>query len=201
MILIAVPTFENILPETFKSIYDLKGEDTCFEYVRGYDCANARNRIAQIAIDRGAEYVLMVDSDMVIPSDALTNMLSDNCDVVLGYCPRREDSYTGQTCIYKQGWFSYVDESRFTVKELRNLKRAGWNTVAVHGGGMACALIKTDVFKRLSYPWFKWVDYPSGEVLSEDLYFCSRCGEESIPVHVDTRVGCGHQMRHIQFPT
>ena len=58
-ILIAVPTFENIYPDTFKSIYDLdiEGHDVQFEFVRGYDCATAINRIAQIALDIRADYV------------------------------------------------------------------------------------------------------------------------------------------------
>ena len=62
-ILIAVPTFENIYPDTFKSIYDLddQGNDLSFEYVRGYDCATARNRIAQIAMDGNYDYVLMAE--------------------------------------------------------------------------------------------------------------------------------------------
>ena len=66
-ILIAVPTFENIYPDTFKSIYDLNtsGHDVIFEFVRGYDCATARNRIAQTAIDTNTDYVLMVDNDVV----------------------------------------------------------------------------------------------------------------------------------------
>ena len=36
-ILIAVPTFENIYPDTFKSIYDLDkaGHDLGFEFVEG----------------------------------------------------------------------------------------------------------------------------------------------------------------------
>ena len=81
-ILIAVPTFENIYPDTFKSIYDLdvSGHDTSFEFVRGYDCATARNRIAQLAIDKGADFVLMVDNDVVLPSDALVNLLDDPKD-------------------------------------------------------------------------------------------------------------------------
>ena len=52
-ILIAVPTFENILPDTFKSIYNLdKTEDMIvdFDFIRGYDCARARNLIANKAI-------------------------------------------------------------------------------------------------------------------------------------------------------
>ena len=53
-VLIAVPTFENIMPDTFKAIYDLEkpeGVETLFEFVRGYDCAAARNRIVQKAQD------------------------------------------------------------------------------------------------------------------------------------------------------
>ena len=49
-ILIAVPTFENIKPQCFKSIYGLKrpiGYDLYFDYVSGYDCAKARNQIAK----------------------------------------------------------------------------------------------------------------------------------------------------------
>ena len=68
-ILIAVPTFETIYPDTYQSIWNLdKGENEVdFEFVRGYDVATARNRIAQMAVDRNADYVLMVDNDVVLP--------------------------------------------------------------------------------------------------------------------------------------
>ena len=38
-ILVAVPTYETIAPETFKSIYDLAKADNevNFEFVKGYD--------------------------------------------------------------------------------------------------------------------------------------------------------------------
>lgn len=50
-ILIAVPTFESIQPEVFKAIYDLDpaGHDLHFDFVKGYDCACARNRIGRLA--------------------------------------------------------------------------------------------------------------------------------------------------------
>ena len=48
-ILIAIPTFENIMPETFKSIYDLDpcGNELSFEFVKGYDCARARSEFCR----------------------------------------------------------------------------------------------------------------------------------------------------------
>jgi hypothetical protein len=66
-VLIAVPTFETIAPECFKAIYELQGDDLTFDFVRGYDCAKARNEIAKKALNGGFDYVLMVDSDIVIP--------------------------------------------------------------------------------------------------------------------------------------
>ena len=134
-ILIAVPTFENITPDTFRSIYNLdKGEHECiFEFVRGYDCATARNRIAQMSLDKGVDYVLMVDNDVTLPSDVLLNMLEDAKDVCLGYYAHRnaDNMYTGRVSICKltddegntyfnypwYDWVNYADDHRGMLSE------------------------------------------------------------------------------------
>jgi len=200
-ILIAVPTYETITPDTFKSIYNMdKGYHACaFDFVRGYDCASARNNIARLALETQSDYVLMVDNDMELPPDALLNLLEGENDVCLGYCPRRNamNLYDGKTCIYRLGEENY--NMQYPSVELKALAESGQYKIEVHGGGMACALIKTDVFKRLNYPWFNWVNYSSGDILSEDLYFCELCKHAEIPIYVDTRVGCGHLFRRMQW--
>lgn len=210
-ILIAVPTFESIYPDTFKSIYDLdvSGHEVSFEFVRGYDCATARNRIAQIALDKGTDYVLMVDNDVVIPKDALKNLLEDAKDVCLGFYAHRsaDNVYHGRTCVCKlfdeKGikFFNYPLESEYTAKELSEMRNNGHTKILIHGGGMGCAFIKTDVFKRIKYPWYDWVNYKDDHrgMLSEDLYFCEECRKKNIPIYTDTRVACGHVFRYIQF--
>lgn len=208
-ILIAVPTFETIFPDTFKSIYDLDraGNDLSFEYVRGYDCATARNRIAQRAIDQNADYVLMVDNDVVLPKDTLVNLLDNAKLVVLGsYAHRDNDNiYRGRTCVCKlcndegRKYFNYPLESEYTAKELSELREDGQYKVEIHGGGMGCALIKTDVFRMMEYPWYDWVNYKSRRMLSEDLFFCEQCKKRGIKIYTDTRVTCGHMLRHVQF--
>lgn len=207
-ILIAVPTFENIYPDVFKSIYDLNkaGCDTEFEFVRGYDCATARNRIAQLTLDKETDYVLMVDNDVVLPKDALVNLLDDAKDVCLGYYAHRDTDniYRGKSCVCKLydnngiKYFNYPLESEYSSAELSKLKDDGQFKVQIHGGGMGCALIKADVYRRLPYPWYDWVNYKSRGMLSEDLYFCELCRKAKIPIFTDTRVGCGHIFRHIQ---
>lgn len=210
-ILIAVPTFENIYPDTFKSIYDLdvSGHETVFEFVRGYDCATARNRIAQIAQDIGADYVLMVDNDVVLPKDALKNLLEDGKEVCLGYYAHRDSDniYRGRTCVCRlfdekgQKYFNYPLESEYTAAELTTMREQGQFKIPIHGGGMGCAFIKTDVFRRIKYPWYDWVNYADSHrgMLSEDLYFCEQLKSAHITIYTDTRVNCGHLLRHIQF--
>ncbi len=88
-ILIAIPTFENIMPETFKSIYDLDpcGNELSFEFVKGYDCAkgirwwvrlhiygglrydNPTRRIAYVTYDNGSE----LSEDLYFCSQAKAN--------------------------------------------------------------------------------------------------------------------------------
>lgn len=209
-ILIAVPTFENIAPDTFRSIYrlDTGSHDVDFDFIRGHDCATARNKIAKTAISRDVDYVFMVDGDVVLPEDALMNLLHNAKDVCLGYyAHRNEDNiYNGNMCICKlfdsagHRYFNYPFESEYTAEEMEELRANGVTKMLIHGGGMGCALIRTDVFKRLSYPWFDWVNYKGGKMLSEDLFFCEQCRMNHIPIFTDVRVACGHIFRYIQNP-
>ena len=211
-ILIAVPTFETIYPDTYKSIWDLDkcGHEVLFDSVRGYDVATARNKIAQRAIDLETDYVLMVDNDVVLPKDALKLLLEDAKDVCIGYYAHRDTDnlYRGRTCACRlkdadgNDYYNYPLESEYTAEEMRTMKESGETKIEIHGGGSGCALIRTDVFRKLSYPWYDWVNYGDANrgMLSEDLYFCCLCRNSGIPVYTDVRVGCGHLLRHVQWP-
>lgn len=199
-IFIAVPTYENIQPETFKSIYGLDkcGHWVVFDYVRGYDVASARNYIAKQAIRERADYVLMVDNDISLPGDALKNLLETPVDVCLGfYAHRWGNVFDGRTCVCKLGEFNYTNQ--YHMDELKELRDKGVTREQIHGGGMGCALIKVDIFNRIPFPYYQWTHYADGGVLSEDLNFCERCKELDIPIYVDPRVGCGHLFRTYQY--
>lgn len=191
-ILIAVPTFETIEPEVFKSIYDLdsNGHDLFFEFVKGYDCAVARNEIGKMVQRGGYDYVLMVDSDTVIPPDALSLMLEPPVDVCLGLCPRK-NTKEGKTAIIKIGAPAYHDS--FYYNELPE------GRTLVKGGGFACALVKANVFTRMDYPYFQYVTNADGSTLSEDYYFCQNARFMGIDIWMDPRVRCGHLARYFQY--
>lgn len=209
-VLIAVPTYENIYPDTFKSIYALeKGDnEVSFDFFRGYDVSTARNRIGTAMYEKGFDYVLMVDNDEVLPKEALLNLIEteqsyplSRC-MAVGYClsrPEGASNKTGKTTAFKFGGRDYVVDDAYTGEELKKLRADGVNRVQIRGSGLGCALIHRTVFEKLSCPWFKWLIYSNGTQLSEDLYFCERFKEISTPIFVDTRVACGHLMRHIDF--
>lgn len=190
-ILIAVPTFETIEPEVFKSIYNLKSEhELHFDFVKGYDCAVARNEIGKIAQAGGYDYVLMVDSDTQIPPDALDLMLDPPVDVVLGVCPRK-NTKDGKTAIVKLGDPSFHDNYYYSDLPSERTR--------VKGGGFACALVKTSVFTQLDYPWFQYVTNEDWSTLSEDYYFCQLAGLFGVDIYVEPRVRCGHLARYYQY--
>lgn len=194
-ILIAVPTFENISSDTFKSIYGLiKPQDTIvqFDYVKGYDCARARNLIAKEAIEYNFDYVLMVDSDIILPSDTLVKMLNNPVDICLGCYPRKNT--TNDTVeLFKLNQKDYIET--FKAEEIDNLS----GKIEVKGGGFGCAFINVNLFKILPYPWFKYVEYDNGDILSEDNYFCSSLKSNNIKVYADTDVRCGHYIHRYQW--
>ena len=196
-ILIAVPTYENITPDTFKAIYDMDkcGHIVDFEFIRGYDVAKARNLIAKRTLDGKYAYVLMVDNDETPPKDTLKNLLEGKPKMCVGYClsrPKNAPNTNGRTTAFrKSGKQNYITEDAYTADEL---KSSGMKRIRIRGSGLGCALIHRSVFEKMRYPYFKWVEYANGGQLSEDLYFC----EHVDTVYVDTRVRCGHLMRYIK---
>lgn len=200
-VLIAVPTYETISPDTFKSIYDLRtGKHKCqFEFVRGYDCAAARNNIAQKALDTEADYVFMVDSDIILPKHALLTLMRGSPEICLGYYRHRTlgELNSEKSIMYRPGEFNF--SMQFFMNELKEKANQKDPRVEVHGGGLGCALIHTDLFKKIQKPWFRWIIYPSGDVLSEDLYFCDQCNQNGIKIYTDARVNCGHIMPKVQW--
>lgn len=194
-ILVAVPTFENILPDTFKSIYNLEKTDEMiidFDFVRGYDCARARNKICKLAIDNDYDYILMVDSDMVLPADTLVKMLDDPKPVCLGCYPRK-NTKKGTFEVFKLGQKDFI--KTFNYLEIAGLK----GKIEIKGGGFGCALIDVKILDNLTKPFFKYVEYENGSALSEDNYFCANAAKAGYKIFADMDVICGHSIRGFQW--
>lgn len=195
-ILICIPTYETVCPETFKAVYDLdvpEGfERPDFQFVKGYGCDIARNKCAKLAIEGNYTYLMFIDSDVVVPKKCLCHMTEYDCDICMGAYPRN-NSATRQTEVFLDTAYNFYDENNVTLPMLEKFRSVS-SRVNVKGGGMGCTLIKTSLFEKLSYPYFRYVQYDDGDTLSEDNYFCWQAKKRADAlIQLDTRISCKHK--------
>jgi len=185
-VLIAIPTAKYIESETFKSIYDLiipENMEVTFQYFFGYQIDQIRNLIAHWAIN--FDYLLSVDSDIVMPPDTLVKMFNHDVDIVSGVYIQRKPE-TDIIEIYRKN--SYGGVSNVSME---NISPNGLHEIDACGFG--CVLIKSDVIKKIQYPQFLYtsaVDHK--DTISEDIYFCKKAKEHGVKIYVDSSIICNH---------
>lgn len=200
-VMITVPCYENIFPDTFKCIWKLgqqaQGQyEVDFDFVRGYTVDRARCNCVDRAMEEDATHLLFVDNDMIFEPDYLDLLLEHDLDVVMGYYrhrPSDPNDTVMRTNLCKLGQQHYLEQ--ITPEEMMAARGEGYELVQVKGGGLGFCLINMDVFARIKRPWFLFVNYWTGHALSEDLFFSEQCAEAGIDIYADTRCYCGHIFR------
>jgi len=191
-VLVSIPSFDGrVKSRTAESVANLccDGHELLFANVSGYDCAMARTKQAEMAVELGADYLLAVDSDMVVPQDALVNLLSHGVALCMGFYTRGT-SDCGETNVVVRGCRDL--SGCYLCSEIAEMREGGEFLVPDKAAGMGCALVRADVFERVRPPWFQFTRYGDGSWLGEDYFFCEKCRQAGITPHIDTRVGCGH---------
>lgn len=196
-ILVSVPNFGGISDVTERSIAELRtpGIDLRREDVKGYDATCARNRIADILLKGDCTHVLMVDSDIELPKDALQNLLDPSAPVVFGLYPKKRAEGIKFDCFRGKNPRGFVE--RVTPKYLAKSP----DRIKVTGSGFGCALIERGVFERLPFPWFCWRMFEDRHDMSEDLYFCEQAFKAGVDMYADKRVMCGHAITEAKITT
>jgi len=144
-ILIAVPTNRYIEPETMKSIYDLwipADHGTEFQFFYGYQIDQIRNLIGDWG--RNYDYVLHVDSDIVLPPDTLVKMIESDKDIVTGmYIQRIANTHTLELYGF--------DGNNIDISQIEDT-----NLFEVNSCGFGCVLIKGNVYRTIPQPMFEY---------------------------------------------
>ncbi len=148
----------------------------------GYSVADAQNFAVQKALDENYDYVFFVEDDNLIPRNALVQLMHHNAEIVGGFYYRKylplETAGMGLT---ENGEPCSIEN--FEIGDIIH------NTLVLP---MGCTLIKTDVFKKMSFPYFKEVKVANRPALTSDTYFCEKARELNIDVITDTGVQCLH---------
>lgn len=188
-ILIAVPTSKYIETETFKSIYDLdipEGVTVDFESFYGYNIAQIRNLIFNFADKNNYDYVLNVDSDMVLPQDTLSKLLEADKDIVTGvYRQRNLDYNVAEIYVDLPNGGTDNINSDFLYKQE--------DIFEVAGAGFGCILVSMKVIRDMDYPHFVYKDTIDFEhTVSEDTYFCEKARSMGYSINCIPTLQCGH---------
>lgn len=139
----------------------------------------ARCHIVEAALEGHATHIFFVDSDMILPPDALPKLLARDVPVVTGL-------YYGRVAPH------WPVVSKEFSQPLRPFVDYGSGLSKVWGGGLGCALIKARVFTDMAvhYGNKDWFDFGGND--GEDVWFHQRCAALDIPCFLDADVKCGH---------
>lgn len=196
-VLVGIPCGQMIYEEFAFSYPDaLVGTDELFfakiMRARGYITDEARNVIAQYALDHDFDYVFFMDSDMQFPRGTLAKMLRHRAQldteepVIIGglYNTRSDHRVNAYNWVPEQGaWASHNPE-------------LNQGLVKVDGIATGCMLLDTAVFEKVKFPWFSYQYWPGpkghNERWSEDMVFAKLAMDAGIPVYADTDIVCLH---------
>ena len=192
-ILIAVPTNNNILPETVKSLMNLtipSNYKVQFEYFYGYKIDQVRNLIAEWG--KNFDYTLCVDSDIVLPKDALVRLLATGKDIVGGiYSQRLPERKLEVYYITQSGGFNNIPYWDIKNKGL----------VEVGAIGFGCVLISKAAFNKIAYPHFVYTDAIDHKyTISEDIYFCKKARDFGFSIWALSDMVLPHIGKEVYLP-
>lgn len=142
----------------------------------GFNTAENRNLTVAQAIKNGCSHILFSDDDMTYPEDTLERLLSLNKDAVgVLYTIRRKPP-------------AYVIEYGDEVKSDEEAKKA-MKLFRCKAIGTGMFLVKTEVFKKLTSPFFGYKWNNNGSVkMSTDWFFCEKLREAGIEIWCDPLV-------------
>lgn len=182
-ILIASPTGREIEVQTAASLIGMLkiGEIGVF-MPSGYSVDTARNLIVEHALEIGYDYIMWVDSDMILPKETLVKLWTHQKDIVSGVYAYKV--LNGQNAVAKR--FKDKDADVYEDIPLKEIREED-KLIELDGIGFGCVLTKVDVFRNIEKPWFIY-----DKDMGEDIYFCRKAQEKGYKVYIDTSVKAGH---------
>jgi glycosyltransferase involved in cell wall biosynthesis len=191
-ILVAVPTAKYIESDTFKSIYDLQRPSNTeleFQCFYGYNIQQIRNLMASWMLRNQFDWMLNVDSDIIMPNHALTCLLdcqTDTAAISSGIYVQRKP--------HQKILEVYVPNPVTGGHQHMSMEEADPPRVApVSAVGFGCCLVRRDVYERVGEPWHEYHNHVNfDKTVSEDVDFCVKATNLGYQVVAHTGLRLGH---------
>lgn len=169
---------------------------------RGMPIDVTRESMVKTALEAGFEWIFFLDSDVILPKDALQKLFSHNQPLISGmYKAKKPNGFF---------WSSWMKGKTPEGKDAF-VPVASWNgrLFEVDVVGTGCLLIHRSVFEgiraKTDVPFFVWgkernialldkmnIPDPMMREVSEDFWFCLLAKYCGFKVIVDGEVQCGH---------
>lgn len=148
----------------------------------------ARNFAADVALQSECEYLFFYDDDMLLHSDVLERLVNrmetTDADIVMAKTWVRGHPFNPMC-------FRFINKEKtgLSIYDYKKEDILENGLVKVDAVGAACTIMKVELFKNMSRPWFF-----TGQNNTEDVYFCLKAREvyENVNIYVDDTFSCGH---------
>ena len=187
--LLFCPTY-RLEPETVNAIFRLKqvgGMDVFF--TRDNPTSDRKENILynyqrgrKVFLEGGYDFLLVIESDMIPPADALERLSRVHADIALGLYMFRHGNPM-LNALRLEGWKNPGQSLSLFPGEVKAAWKKG--IIRTGGAGLGCALIQRRVLEKISFRNAKGGDC--------DWHFTSDCLREGYVHKVDFNVQCGHK--------
>lgn len=181
---IGIPTRGEISIETTMCLIYAMQKTPCnvhLNFHKGTYIHELRNDIIKEAIDKGADYMMFIDSDMVFDPDGIAKLLSHKKDIVGGMYNMKSLPLVSTIKLEDEnGNRLHSTEAQIPDKLFK--------CYAVPTGFM---LIRLEAIKNMKYP-FDFDREEDGSLIGEDVNFCIRARKMGLEVWCDPTIKIGH---------
>lgn len=189
--LIAIPCMDQIDVPFVESLTQLRMVgDTAMQFASGSLIYDARNKLAQIAVDNDVDRVLWLDSDMTFEPDFLERMSetleSSGADMVSALYFSRRPPY--KPLAYRQ--CDYVFEGNDARIDVSLIDKIPDKTFEIAACGFGGVLMRAEILKTIREQ--RGLPFSPIYGLGEDLSFCVRARALGKVIVCDPTIHMGH---------
>jgi hypothetical protein len=157
--------------------------------------AQAREAVADWAVEQNCRYLFFVDDDVLMPNNSVRRLVyqmdnNPDWDLISGIYVTKTNVNAVPPDVHEPLIFGGKPGSPHAFFD--------WkldDIFPIWGCGMGCAMIRVETLKNLPKPWFAegaTVDGMDSREIGEDLYFCEKLRENGGTLMADGGLLCGH---------
>lgn len=194
--LIAVPCMDTVCTPFFSSVLNLEKEgEVEYRIVSGTLIYDARNQLAQYAVNSDCDQVLWLDSDMVFEPDILQKLskdVEDGMDFVSAlYFSRRKPI---RPLVFQSCEILETDEGKKIPTAAHYCEYPQDSVFEIAAAGFGCVMTTRKLLAGIM-DQFGQMPFSPAVGFGEDLSFCMRASGAGFPMYCDSRVKVGHIAR------